>query len=98
VPSRTAANEDEGKSKPVGIVKKTVVVPEARIKMMFDDPPYTVLAPLAEDFFKENPHLREPILALTLNVLKGIEHKENILNQYFDKGHAVVEWEIDYGQ
>jgi hypothetical protein len=41
VPSRTttaAAKEEEGVSKPVGIVRKTVVVPEARVKMMLADP------------------------------------------------------------
>jgi hypothetical protein len=57
-----------------------------------------VLAPLSEDLLRENPRLREPVLALTLNVLKGIDHKVNIVNQYFNKGHAVVEWEVDYGQ
>ena len=57
---------------------------------------YTPLLPLSEDFVQRNPRLREPLLAAAAAVLSSIAKTGNILLQFFRKGFAVMEVEVDY--
>ncbi|XP_039835057.1 uncharacterized protein LOC120695919 [Panicum virgatum] len=90
------ANMFKGKTRPVGVLKKTISVPEAYIKDLLTDPKHTPLLPLSEDFLKNNPHLRQPVLNAAVATLSSIEKTENILCQFFEKGCAAMEVEVDY--
>ncbi|CAN6173163.1 unnamed protein product [Urochloa humidicola] len=91
------AAEEEGKAKPVGIVRERKMVPPAYIKKLLTGPPRRTFRPLAEGFFQRHPNLREPLRSATATLLESIKGDENILAQYFKKGYAVMELEIDYG-
>ncbi|CAN6193699.1 unnamed protein product [Urochloa humidicola] len=93
---KTAA-EEEGKAKPVGIVRQRKMVPPAYIKRLLTGPPRRAFRPLAEDAFQRQPNLRESLRISADAVLESIQRNENILAQYFQKGYAVMELEIDYG-
>jgi hypothetical protein len=86
----------EGQARPTGVVRRTIRVREAHIKQLLADPRRTPLLPLSEDFLQGNPRLRESLLAAVAAVLSSIAESENILLQFFQKGFAVMEVEVDY--
>ena len=96
MPRRGIRVVPEGQPRPTGVVRKTIRVPEAHIQQLLTDPRHTPLLPLSEDFVRRNPHLREPLLAAAAAVLSSIAKTGNILLQFFRKGFAVMEVEVDY--
>ncbi|CAN6193703.1 unnamed protein product [Urochloa humidicola] len=91
------APEEEGKAKPVGIVRQSKMVPPAYIEKLLNGPPRRTFRPLAEGFFQRNLNLCESLRSAAATLLESIKEDENILAQYFTKGYAVMELEIDYG-
>lgn len=94
--AKTAAKEKEGGAKPV-FMKKMMKVRPAYIKsLLMTGRPRVPLRPLPDDFFRKNPQLRETMLASGLAALSSIETDENILWQFFDKGYAMTEVQVNY--